>query len=121
MNVGRGVSACVVAAAVVGLAGCAGSTARGGSDQPGVELPASAVPGPAGEAARKSIGSASEQDIAASLRANGVDDAEEWADLIVANRPYPGGDPGLDKLRQVLVKRDAPPEVISKITNALEP
>ncbi|WP_051342801.1 hypothetical protein [Pseudonocardia spinosispora] len=121
MNMRR--AAVVSSAAVLGilLTGCGGSTARSGSDQPGVALPPGAAPGPAGAAARVSISDTSEQDMAATLRANGVDDAAEWADLIVQSRPYPPGDARLGKLRQVLTEHQAPPDTVDKITNALEP
>ena len=102
------------------LVGCGGG-ARGGSDQPGVPLPLSAAPGPAGASARTSLASSSAQDIAATLRGNNVDDSEQWARVIVQSRPYPADDPGLGKLRQVLAQNQADQPTIDRITNALKP
>jgi hypothetical protein len=102
------------------LVGCAGG-ARAGSDQPGVQLPPSAAPGPAGETARSSIAESSVQDLAATLRANNVDDPERWARVIAQSGPYPANDPNLGKLRQVLAQNQADPPTIDRITNALKP
>jgi hypothetical protein len=121
MTSGRSARAGVAAALIFMLAGCAGSASRGGSDQPGMSLPPSAAPGPAGAPARTSISQSSEQDIAAGLRANGVDNAEQWADLIDRNRPYPANDASLGKLRLVLTQGKAPAEVVDKVANALRP
>lgn len=103
-----------------GLTGCAGSH-RGGSDSPGVKLPQSVAPGPAGDAQRMSVNGASEKDIAAKLRANGVDDAERWAQVIADNQPYPADDPSLVKLRSVLAQQGADQATVDRITNSLAP
>jgi hypothetical protein len=63
MNTGRAVSGFVAVMLAVLVVGCGGG-ARGGSDQPGVQLPPSAAPGPAGAAARTSIAESSVQDMA---------------------------------------------------------
>jgi hypothetical protein len=102
------------------LAGCAGG-ARGGSDAPGVRLPPSVAQGPAGDTDRTIISLASQQDVAAALRANGVANPEYWAKVVLVNRPYPPNDPSLSKLRQVLAEHHADQGTIDKITNALKP
>ena len=102
------------------LAGCAGG-GRSGSDQPGVAAEPSTAAGPAGAAQRTSIGTASEPDVAAALRANDVTDPERLAQLVIQYRPYPAGDPGQGKLRQMLVRFKTDPGDIAKITNALTP
>jgi hypothetical protein len=71
-------------------------------------------------AARTSIAESSVQDMAATLRANNVDDPERWA-RVSQNRPYPADDPNLGKLRQVLAQSRADPPTIDRITNALTP
>jgi hypothetical protein len=60
-------------------------------------------------------------DLAAALSANGVSDPENWAKIIKAGEPYPPGDPGQQKLRQVLAQFKADPDTTAKITNALVP
>jgi hypothetical protein len=114
----KAVSGAVLLAVTV--AGCAGGS-RGGSDAPGVRLPPSVAQGPAGDAERTSISLASQQDVAAALRANGVVNPEYWAKVILVNRPYPSDDPSLGKLRQVLAEHHADESTIDKITNALKP
>ncbi|WP_051579701.1 hypothetical protein [Pseudonocardia acaciae] len=107
--------AVVAALLAVSLAGCGGATGRGGSDQPG-------VPAPDVSASKKeSISTSSVQDIAAALRANQVENPEKWARIIVEYRPYPGGDPGLGKLRQALVQHRAEPRTIDQIMTVLQP
>lgn len=103
------------------LAGCSGSAARGGSDAQGVQRPPSVPAGPAGDALRTEISLASQQDVAAALRANGVSDPGHWAKVVMVNSPYPKDDPNFTKLRQVLVAQHADPDTIDKITNALKP
>jgi len=107
--------------AALALGGCAASGARGGSDAPGVGRPASAAPGPAGTPQRISIATASQQDVAAALRANGVDDPEHWAKIVIRSRPYPSGDQMTAKLRQVLTSHHASPDTAHKIVDALRP
>jgi hypothetical protein len=114
--------AVATALAALSLAGCSMvGGARGGSDGPGVQLPPSAAPGPQGDAQRTSISSASQQDVAATLRANGVDDPQHWASIVVQHQPYPPGEPGMGKLRQVLAQYRADPPTTGKIMNALRP
>jgi hypothetical protein len=105
--------------AAIALGGCATSGARGGSDAPGVGRPASAAPGPAGTPQRTSIATASQQDLAAAMRSNGVDDPEHWAKIVIQNRPYPPGEQMMTKLRQVLTSHHASPDTVQKILGAL--
>lgn len=102
------------------LTGCADGP-RGGSDQPGVQGPQSVAPGPAGDSQRVELNRASEKDLAATLRASGVDDPENWAQILVQNRPYPAGAAGAAKVRQVLDQFKADPQNIAKITNVVIP
>jgi hypothetical protein len=105
------------------LTACAAGegSGRGGANDLGVKLPPSAAPGPAGASQRLSINTESVQGLAAGLRANGVDDAEHWAQVIMHNRPYPPNDPGQQKLRDVLAQYRADPATTAQITNALKP
>jgi hypothetical protein len=103
----------------VSVSGCTGGS-RSGSDQPGVQNRTSAA-GPSDISQRPSIASASEDDITAALRANGVEDPEKWAQVILNNQPYPADDPSLTKLRQVLAQQGADPAEIDKIVNSLRP
>lgn len=114
----RALLSAVAVLLVLVTAGCAGG-GRSGSDQPGVEQQPSTAPGPAGDAQRISIASASESDIASALRANGVDDPERWAQIVLQYRPYPAGPAGMAKLKDALTRFQATPDDISKITNAL--
>jgi hypothetical protein len=117
----RQLAAVGVALLVVTLAGCGGGGARGGSDAPGVRLPPSVPQGPSGDALRTEISLASQQDVAAALRANGTPQPEYWAKVILTSGPYPQGPAGIDKLRQVLTEYHADPHTIDTITNALKP
>jgi hypothetical protein len=119
MNPRRIAASLIVALAAFTLVGC--GAWGGGSDRPGVHLPPSAAPGPAGTAQRTSISTASQQDIAAGLRANNVKDPEHWAQVVMQNRPYPAEDPTLGKLRQTLMHSHAGPADTDKIINALRP
>lgn len=114
------VAAALVAAAAVSACSVEGG-GRGGSNAVGVHLPPSAAPGPQGADQRTSIGSASQQDVAAGLRANGVPEPEYWAQVVLRNRPYPAEDPGLGKLRQVLAQQGADGPTSDRIINALRP
>lgn len=121
MNLRRFAAVMITLVAALTLFGCAGSSSRGGSDAPGVQLPPSAAPGPSGAAMRTSISTASEQDLSAALRANNVDDPEHWSKVVILNRPYPKNDPSLGKLRQVLTQFQATPDDTQKIINSLRP
>jgi hypothetical protein len=68
-----------------------------------------------------SLATASQQDISAALRGNGVDDPEHWAKVVTGNGPYPSDDPTFGKLRQVLIQYRAEPANIEKTMNALRP
>jgi hypothetical protein len=118
----RGRRAAVVAAVALAVlvAGCS-EPAVSGSNQPGVQGPSSAAPGPAGASQRVTVAESSIPDLAAALSANGVSDPENWAKIIKAGEPYPPGDPGQQKLRQVLAQFKADPDTTAKITNALVP
>jgi hypothetical protein len=77
--------------------GCVGGS-RSGSDQPGV--------GPApGATQKESINESSEDDIAAALRRNDVDDPQGWARIVIGYRPYPPSPQGDERLRQIEMLR----------------
>jgi len=118
----RGRLAAVVAAVALAVlvAGCS-EPAVSGSNQPGVQGPSSAAPGPAGASQRVTVAESSIPDLAAALSANGVSDPENWAKIIKAGEPYPPGDPGQQKLRQILAQFKADSDTTAKITNALVP
>jgi hypothetical protein len=121
MNPRRAAAGAIAVLTALTLISCGEGSGRGGSNQPGVSLPPSAAPGPAGEAQRTSVNESSQQDIAAALRANGVSDEEHWAQIIADNKPYPKEDRSMAKLRQVLAQNHADPETTDKIVNALRP
>lgn len=120
MNSRKAAAGAVALLTALALVGCEG-TGRGGSDQPGVKLPPSAAPGPAGEAQRTSLNASSQQDIAATLRANGVSDEDHWAHVIADSKPYPPEDRSMAKLRQLLAQEGADQATTDKIMNAVRP
>ncbi|MBN9107409.1 MAG: hypothetical protein J0I34_01385 [Pseudonocardia sp.] len=112
----RRVAAAVLTAALatVVVAGCEGGS-RSGSDNPGA-----AVATPTGAAPQKtSVNDASEKDLAATLRDAGVSDAEKWAQTLVQYRPYPAGDAGAARIKEVLDQFKADPDTVSKVTAAV--
>jgi hypothetical protein len=121
MNPSRAAAGAIAMLTALTLVGCEGGTGRGGSDQPGVPLPPSAAPGPAGEAQRTSINDGSQQDIAATLRANGVSDEDHWAHVIADSKPYPPEDRSMAKLRQLLAQDGADQATTDKIMNSVRP
>jgi hypothetical protein len=113
----------IAALLAVVLGGCSG-VPSGGSNQPGVKEPSAVTSAPGAPAAadnRMSVNTASVQDVTAALDAKDVDDADRWAELIAANKPYPPGAPGEDKLRQVLTSANADPQTVDNILAALKP
>jgi hypothetical protein len=111
------VHAAVAILVAVASAGCAGGS-RSGSDQPGVpeQVSVTAQPAP-----KESINRSSEADVAGALRRADVDDPEGWAHILIGDRPYPPGQPGQDRIRQVLAGHDAAPDEVNKILAAVEP
>ncbi|MFR9804151.1 hypothetical protein ACL02T_17940 [Pseudonocardia sp. RS010] len=103
--------------AAFALAGCAGGS-RSGSDQPAVD---NTTGGAAAQPQQTSVSASSEPDLAAALRAAGIDDAENWAQILVENKPYPAGDEGAQKIQQVLQQFEADPDTTTKISNAVAP
>ena len=99
------------------LAGCAGG-GRSGSDQPGVPGQVTTTAQPA---QKESVNRSSEADVAGALRRADVDDPESWAKILISDRPYPAGQPGQDRIRQVLAGHDAEPDEVNKILAAVEP
>jgi hypothetical protein len=55
------------------------------------------------------------------MRGRDVDDPQGWARILIGDRPYPPGQPGHDRIRQVLVEHDADPEDVDKIRATVEP
>ncbi|MGD9990638.1 hypothetical protein [Pseudonocardia sp.] len=107
------VAAAVLAAALatVVVAGCQGGS-RSGSDNPGA-----AVATPTAVAPQKtSVNDASEKDLAATLRDAGVGDAAGWAQTLVAYRPYPAGDAGTTRIKEVLGQFQADADTVAKVT-----
>jgi hypothetical protein len=101
----------------VAMTGCSGGS-RSGSDQPGVPAPATASGQPA---PKESLNRSSEADVAAVLRRADVDDPQEWAKLLITDRPYPPGQPGQDRIRQLLLDNQADPDEVDKILAVVEP
>jgi hypothetical protein len=114
---GARVAAGVLAAVLtIGAAGCAGG-GRGGTDQPGVEPPAAS----AGSAERASVATSSEKDVQAALRANDVDDPDRWAQVVYESRPYPAGQAGEQRMRDVLTGNGAGPDVVDGVLRTVSP
>jgi hypothetical protein len=120
MTIARSCIAVLTACLLSTTVGACTGTSRSGSDAPGVKLPAPASAGPA-VSERRSIAQSSVKDIAATLRANGVDDPEHWAKVITDHRPYPPDDPALTKLRTQLLQEKADPALTQKILDLLAP
>jgi hypothetical protein len=59
--------------------------------------------------------------MAATFRANGIDDPEHWAKVVTDHQPYPVEDPSLTKLRTVLGQERADPALTQKIIDLLAP
>ena len=64
---------------------------------------------------------ASQDEIAAALKANGVINPANWAKEVVEYRPYPTNDPTLRKLQDNLVKYRPDPATVAGILATLEP
>jgi hypothetical protein len=62
---------------------------------------------------------ASQDQIAQVLQANGVPSATRWAGEVVEYRPYPTNDPTFAKLRSNLAKYNPSPDVVEKIVASL--
>jgi len=62
---------------------------------------------------------ATQDEVAQALDADGVANGARWAREVVEYRPYPTDDPNLTKLRQELVKYNPGPGVIDQIVAAL--
>jgi hypothetical protein len=109
----------IVAALLVAVAagGCA-SGSRSGSDQPSLPGVGSSTEQPA---QKESINESSEDDVAAALRRSDVEDPQGWARILISDRPYPPGQPGQERIRQVLVDHQADPDDVEKILAAVEP
>jgi hypothetical protein len=120
MRIVRALVAVLIAALACGMAGGCTGTSRSSSNAPGVPLPTPAATSPAPQD-RMSIATASAKDIAATLRANGVDDPEHWAKVVTDHRPYPPEDPSLGKLREILNHEHAAPDTTQRIVGVLAP
>ncbi|ORA37572.1 hypothetical protein [Mycobacterium aquaticum] len=109
-------------ATTVALTGCGGSTsADSTSTTSGAAASTTAAPVTAAPAAKVSANTASQDDIAAALKAAGVSNPSRWAAEVVEYRPYPADDPNLGKLRDNLAKYNPGQETVDKIVSALTP
>ncbi|MDT5279061.1 MAG: hypothetical protein QOJ20_256 [Mycobacterium sp.] len=107
------------------LAACGGATTSSDSSPSPSAVPTTVSAPPGGTAApaaeKVSANTASENEIAAALKAAGVSNAERWAHEVVEYRPYPADDPNLAKLRENLAKYNPGQETTDKIVSALTP
>ena len=112
----------------VSLAACGGSTNAGSS----VPVPAAQVsdltapgdPAPADpqpNVEKVSANTASEDAIAAALKAAGVASPKRWAAEVVEYRPYATDDIGLAKLRENLAKYNPAQKTLDQILSTLLP
>ncbi len=113
-----------IGAAVIGLslAACGGLTPAGSSPAPAAVVQYAAAPGEAAPSTAKvSANSASENDIATTLKAAGVSSPKRWAAEVVEYRPYSNDDSDLVKLRQNLAKYNPGQQTVDKIVSTLRP
>ncbi|MDQ4116264.1 MAG: hypothetical protein M3235_04805 [Actinomycetota bacterium] len=103
-------------ALAIGTAGCT-DTGRSGTDQPGVAPPQA----PAGSTERASVATSSVKDVQAALRTNDVENPEHWAQVVFDGRPYPPGPGGEQRIRDVLTRHGADPEVVDGVTRTVGP
>ncbi|GAA5109536.1 hypothetical protein [Pseudonocardia adelaidensis] len=113
----KGMQAAVAVLVAAALSGCVGGS-RSGTDQPGVPDAGRNATQPA---QKESINKSSEDDVAAALRRGDVDDPQGWARILVGDRPYPPGQPGQDRIRQVLVDHGGDPDEVDKALAVVEP
>ncbi|MBN6056808.1 hypothetical protein JYK22_33080, partial [Nonomuraea sp. RK-328] len=114
------------AALVAGLASAACSAAGTASEPASAATTAatgSATAGATGgvAAGKVSANTADESQIAAALKAAGVDNPERWAEEVVEYRPYAADDADLTSLRQNLAKYNPGEDTVNKIVSALTP
>src|SRR5436190_11008382 len=81
--------------------------------------PVSAPASAAAAAAKVNANTASQDEVAAALAANGVPNASRWAVEVVEYRPYSTDDPSLAKLRQNLAKYNPAAGVTDQIVASL--
>jgi hypothetical protein len=119
-----------IGAVVLGasLAACGGSTTAGSSVAvPAAEVSYLAAPGdpapadPQPNVEKVSANTASEDAIAAALKAAGVASPKRWAAEVVEYRPYATNDVGLAKLRENLAKYNPAQKTLDQILSTLLP
>jgi ABC-type glycerol-3-phosphate transport system substrate-binding protein len=104
------------------VAGCGGSTTASDSSTPATTQATSSGTASGDRAnAKVSANTASDSEIESALAAAGVSNPERWAHEVVEYRPYPIGDPNLQKLRDNLAKYNPGEETVDKIVSALTP
>jgi len=115
------VSACTGAAQPSGSVGASSATIAptAVTTAASSSSPVAAPPSPAAAAAKVNANTASQDEVAAALAANGVPNATRWAVEVVEYRPYPTDDPSLAKLRQNLAKYNPAPGVTDEIVASL--
>jgi hypothetical protein len=116
----------IALAGIVGLTACTGS--QGPAPSTGGAPTRAAVSGatPAAGSASSPVAlqkvnanTASQDEVARVLEADGVPNASRWAREVVEYRPYPTDDPSFGKLRQELAKYNPGPQVTDQIVAAL--
>lgn len=110
------------------LAACGGSaTAKPSGPVPAAEVHYAAEPGDPASAdsirtlAKVSANTASEEAIAAALKAAGVSSPKRWAAEVIEYRPYAASDLGLKKLREELLKYHPAQQTLDRILSVLLP
>jgi ABC-type Fe3+-hydroxamate transport system substrate-binding protein len=111
----------VLAAITLTAAACAGSdsdtsdasTAKDSSDTSSATTPEAV------EAVTADANNASADELIAALEANGVTNAEKWAEEIEEYRPYPTDDPTFGRLRDELEKYNPDPITLEAIVASL--
>lgn len=101
----------VASTAVLSLAACGSDSSESSADT----TAAAAVAAAPAASGTVDPNNASAEEIAATIEAAGIDNADKWADEIKEYGPYDGSDAGWETLRGELAKYNASPEVIDQI------
>jgi hypothetical protein len=70
---------------------------------------------------RISLADRSREDVSAALRANGVENAEQWAAYICADQPYSPDAAGQEKLTRALTNHGADSHTVDVVLHTVRP
>jgi hypothetical protein len=98
--------------------GCGGSE-QSVNSQSSTSTTTSTISG--GQPAKVFANDASAEELTAAFEAQGIPNAERWAEEVEEYRRYPAEEPNFTKLREEVAKYDTPAGVVDKIVATLEP